>query len=112
MHMRGASLRSFFVGVLAVGVLVASGANATDPSLALNLGSVLAAEDYCGLSSDQGAIEAFIEKNVSASDMGFASDLQSMTSGQEYFQQQMSPSEKTAHCAQIRRVAKSFGFTK
>jgi hypothetical protein len=80
--------------------------------LANELGSVLAAEDFCGLSYDQAAIQAFIESKVKADDMGFAGDLQMQTQGQAYFQNQMSISQKTAHCAQIVRVAKSYGFVK
>lgn len=80
--------------------------------LATQLGSVLASEELCGLAYDQAAIEAFIEKSVKADDMGFASTLKVMTSGQEFQNKSLTVSGKTAHCAQIRRVAKSYGFTK
>jgi hypothetical protein len=80
-------------------------------TLANNLGSVLASEEKCGLSFNQKAIEAFIEKKVSADDMGFASTLNTMTSGSKAQLQRMSQSALTAHCTQIRRVAKSYGFT-
>ena len=88
-----------------------SPALATDPNLALKLGSVIGSEEFCGLSYDQEAIEAFIEKNVAANDMEFAPTLNTMVGGGEVENREMSPSEKTAHCTQTRRVAKSFGFT-
>lgn len=81
-------------------------------TLANELGSVLASESLCGLSFDQGAISAFIEKRVAADDLSFASTLQMMTTGQEFQLKGMSTSSKTAHCTQIGRVAKSYGFLK
>lgn len=81
-------------------------------TLASNLGTVLASEEMCGLSYDQEAIAAFIEENVDPKDMGFASNLQMMTEGQAYNLRDMSASARTAHCTQIRRVAKSYGFIK
>jgi hypothetical protein len=81
-------------------------------ALAVNLGDVLASEAFCGLTYDQAAISAFIDKHVKADDMGFTSTLQMMTEGKEIDLQKMSPSAKTAHCAQIARVARAYGFTK
>jgi hypothetical protein len=81
-------------------------------TLANELGSVLASESVCGLSFDQGAISAFVEKRVAADDLSFASTLQMMIAGQEFQLKGMSVSAKTAHCTQIQRVAKSYGFLK
>jgi hypothetical protein len=78
--------------------------------IALELGNVLASESECGLSYNQQAIEAFIEKKVDAGDMGFTSTLQMMTSGSKVQIESMTPSQKAAHCAQIRRVAKKYRF--
>lgn len=78
--------------------------------MALNLGAVLAAEKPCGFAYDQAAIEAFIDKNVPADDMGFPAMLTTMTSGAEFELQSMSESQKTAHCRQVGRIAKSYGF--
>lgn len=80
--------------------------------LATSLGSVIGSEEACGLSYDQDAIAAFIEKKVQADDMKFPSTLNMMVDGSRYNLGQMSQSAKTAHCAQIKRVAKSFAFTK
>ncbi|ELT50989.1 hypothetical protein [Brucella intermedia] len=78
--------------------------------LANRLGSVLASEEACGLTYDQGAIEKFISANVAADDMSFPSMLDVMTNGNRVSLERMSPSQKTAHCTQVRRVAKSYKF--
>lgn len=79
-------------------------------AFANNLGMMLASEGPCDLSFKQSAIEALIQKKVSAEDLGFTSMLQMMTSGSEIQIGEMSPSAKTAHCSQIRRSAKAYGF--
>lgn len=80
--------------------------------LATNLGTVIAAETYCGLSYDQSAVAGYIEKNVKPGDMSFPSTLQLMIEGAKFQHQSMSPSAKTAHCAQIERIALTYGFVK
>lgn len=80
--------------------------------LANQLGAVLAAEELCGLSYDPAAIAAFIEKNVAADDMGFPGMLRLMTDGARAQGAGLSASGTTAHCTQMRRIAKSYGFTK
>lgn len=80
--------------------------------LATNLGTVIAAEAYCGLSYDQAAVAAYIERKVKPDDMSFPSTLQMMIEGSKFQLQSMSPSAKTAHCAQIKRIAATFGFIK
>lgn len=77
---------------------------------AIELGSVLASEEVCSLTFDQAAIERFIEAKVAADDMAFASTLQTMTEGNRYQIGSMSDSARTAHCSQIRRVARANGF--
>lgn len=94
-------------------VCSASWASAKDTTtLANELGTVLAAEEFCDLSFDQAAIGAFIDKNVRATDMSFASMLNLMISGHKVSHAQMGAAQKTAHCRQVARVAKSLGFTK
>ena len=63
-----------------------------------------------GFEYDQAAIAAYIESEVPADDMSFASTLQMMVQGQGYQLDQMSKSSTTAHCTQIGRVAKSYKF--
>ncbi|WP_192913868.1 hypothetical protein [Roseibium sediminis] len=64
-----------------------------------------------GLHRPGDLIEAWIENTVPADDMEFASQLSVMTDGTKYNLADMTASTKTAHCAQIRRVAKSYRFT-
>jgi DhnA family fructose-bisphosphate aldolase class Ia len=108
-------VRSALVTATLVCALSGAPAQAQDMksmNLATELGSVLAAEEFCGLSYDQAAIAAWIEKRIKADDMGFPSTLNMMTMGAEAQQKRMNASRKTAHCAQIVRIAKSFGFVK
>ena len=77
---------------------------------ARNLGSVLAAEEFCGLAYDQDAIGGWIDENTDPSDMGFASTLRLMTDGAAYDLRDMSDSSRTAHCRAIERTARHYGF--
>jgi hypothetical protein len=86
-------------------------ASASDSmNLATELGDVLASEEFCGLHYDQGAIGKFIDSHVSPDDMAFTPMLTMITTGQGLENEQMSKSAKTAHCVQITRVARSYGF--
>jgi hypothetical protein len=78
--------------------------------LSMALGDVLSSEKPCGLSYKQEAISKFIDSKVPATDMDFTSDLDMQTQGRAIMLQDMSESSKTAHCRQIERVAKSYGF--
>lgn len=97
-------------------MIFASPALALDDMEAMQLsnavGSVLGSEEFCGLAYDQDAIAAYIASNVPPERMDFASLLQTNIMGQKYMQDQMSKSEKTAHCASISQTAKHFGFLK
>jgi len=94
--------------IFATVALAAPKRNSTQ--VALELGTVLAAEDFCGLSYDQEMIASYIEKNVAADDMGFPSTLQLLTAGKQSEHKNMSATAKAAHCTQIRRAAKANGF--
>ncbi|MBU2533339.1 MAG: signal recognition particle [Alphaproteobacteria bacterium] len=94
-------------------LLLASSAAAqsmNSSQVAIDLGTVLASEDACGLTYDQAAITGYIEDKVEADDMSFPSTLQMMTESTRYDIEDMSTSSLTAHCAQIRRIAKSYNF--
>jgi energy-converting hydrogenase Eha subunit B len=95
---------------LAAAFAFPAAASASSMILANQLGSVLGSEEGCGLAFDQDAIEAWIEANVAADDMGFAGTLGLMSKGQARQIGDMTESERRAHCAQTRRVARSFGF--
>ena len=97
--------------VIALLMSTATAAPAKEPGqVAYELGSVLAAEEFCGFKYDHEKIAAFIEKNVPANDMGFAPYLQVMTRGKQSKQKGMTGAAKAAHCAQIKRVAKANDF--
>lgn len=92
-------------------MVFATPAMADSMTTAVSLGSVLASEEFCGLTYNQDAISTYIAKNVKDDDMQFPSTLQMMTEGQKFQLKEMSNSQVTAHCAQIKRLAKSYGFT-
>lgn len=77
---------------------------------AQELGSILAAEEYCGLSYDQNAIASWIDQNVDPGDMGFAGTLEMMTQGAQFDLSSKSASSKTAHCHSVERTARHYGF--
>lgn len=106
---KNAALAAIVLGAASL----ADGASAKKLSytdVAHQLGNVIASEVPCGLSYNQDAIARFIEENVSDSEMGFASMLSLMTDGASVSIGQLTSSGKTAHCTQIRRVAKKYGF--
>jgi hypothetical protein len=100
-------------------LLVIHGTLAAIPSIAQNfdsmqlatqLGGLLASEGFCGLSYNQTAIEKFIDERVAADDLSFPSTLSLMTEGASYQLEDMSESSRTAHCRQVERLARNFGF--
>ena len=107
----GGHVRNFVV-MSALLLATPSQAQSTDAmTLANELGSILAAEPFCDLSYSQPAIVAFLEANVAPDDRSFPSLLITMVDGHRYQQDAMSPSVKTAYCAQIARLAEFHGFT-
>lgn len=78
--------------------------------LATSLGDILASEEFCGLTYNATAISSFIDAKVPNDDMQFTSILDTMTGGAKFNLQEMSDSQKAAHCRQIERVAKAFNF--
>lgn len=78
--------------------------------LATALGDLLAAESGCGLTYNQDAIKKFIDSKVPADDLQFSGYLSLSVSGSSYTLKEMSASTKVAHCRQIERGAKSYGF--
>jgi hypothetical protein len=94
-------------------LLPISGSRAQDidsTQLALHLGGLLAAEEYCGLSFNQKALEEFIDERVRPDDLSFPSQLSLFTDGKKYDQDSMTESQKTALCRQTTRLAVSYGF--
>ena len=100
------------IAVLAALSLVSKSVRAFDSNVDYQLATILGSEEACGLKYDQSAIESFINKKVDPKDMSFAASLSNMTDGIKFEIKSMSESSLTAHCTQIRRVAKHYGFVK
>lgn len=97
--------RILFIGVALFATATPGFAQYENYQLATDLGTVLAAEEMCGLEYSQDAIAAFIEANVPADDMSFAGNLADIVMVEGLTNGEMSKSAQTAHCAQIKRVA-------
>lgn len=104
--------------ILAIGlcVLVSGTAHAWDESqrssLARALATLLASETPCDLSYNQDAIRQFIDKQVPANDMQFPTELSNSLFFRNEEIKELSTSQKTAHCHQIERIARSYSFIK
>jgi hypothetical protein len=98
-------------------VVLAASAPANAQSLrslqaANDLGRIMASESFCGLSYDRAAIQTYIVKNVPSSDKGFPSLLQDIVAGHKALQHRMTVAQKTAHCSQVQRIGRDYGFIK
>ncbi len=80
--------------------------------VATDLGQVIGSEEACGLAFDQAAIEAYIAANVPADAMDFTVTLNAEANVLRRRIVDWPKSRVTAHCAQIARVAKTYGFVK
>jgi hypothetical protein len=96
----------------AVVLLATSPGRAEDlsSSVAVSLGEVLGAEDFCGLTYDQAAVKSFMDKNVRKDDADFASTLRMVTGWTKYRDGTMSVADKTDECSGIAQTARSFGL--
>jgi hypothetical protein len=77
---------------------------------ATELGTILAAEEFCDLVYDQNAVADWIDANTDASDMGFPGTLQMMVEGSKFQNSGLSGSARTAHCRSVERTSRHFGF--
>jgi hypothetical protein len=90
---------------------IATTASAQSPfGVANDLGALLASEEPCGLAFDHDAIDRYIDSHVDAADMGFASQLSSMTRLAARDLEQHSESHRRAHCRAMERSARHHGF--
>ncbi|MGW9946971.1 hypothetical protein J2W92_002308 [Rhizobium leguminosarum] len=81
-----------------------------EDKVSTQLGVILASEQFCGFKYDQAAIRDFINTYVAADDMNFPTRLSGETNLSEINQRGYSPSQKTARCAQVERLAKHYKF--
>ncbi|NKX16146.1 hypothetical protein [Brucella pseudogrignonensis] len=91
---------------------IASSANFDEQKVANDLGTVLAAEEACGLSYDQDAIQKYVTEIVPSDVTSFPGTLGLWTRTRKDQMQTMTGSEKTAQCASIKSIAKTYGFIK
>lgn len=104
-------VRRVLIGAAALVSAWAEVAAAQDAGLlAFELGDVIGSERGCDLRFDQSAIERFIEAKAPDGDMGFMSDMNGAAEIMADNFATFTASQKTAHCAQVRRVAKANGF--
>jgi hypothetical protein len=104
------AITAFMLAALGSSHTVSSAESQKSMTIAHELGSLLASEQFCGLRFKQDAIQEFIEKNVAADDMKFPPMLQTMIVGAKFQLGETSESARTAHCAQVRRISGSYGF--
>jgi len=105
-------MRKAAITLLAV-MLGGTAAHATSldgMTVAVELGTVLAAERPCHLSYNTDAVQRYIADHVRESDMSFGSLLQTMVEGKTFEMRSMTPATLTAFCTQTQRVAKVNGF--
>jgi hypothetical protein len=97
--------------ILALGATLFAGAAYAVESPDYELQTMLGSEEACSLHYDQAAIERFMTKYFKPDNMEVVSTMAVMVNGNKILVGQMSPSTLTAHCAQVRRAAKYYGFT-
>ena len=93
--------------------LSASGASAQfldTYEAATNLGTILAAESFCGFQYQHSAITGWIDQNIRPDDMSFPDLLSVVTDGAVYELQNMGQSQRVAHCHSVERIARHYGF--
>lgn len=77
---------------------------------AINFGTILAAEEPCGMSYQPSAIQKYVADIVPAEDVGFPATLTRWTRMQKSRVDDMTASEKVAYCASSRQTAAKLGF--
>jgi hypothetical protein len=109
-HMSNTAWAAGATAVLIVGFAPVAPSAQLSFNTANDLGALLASEEPCGLAFDQDAIDQFIDEHVDASDMGFATQLSSMTRMAARDLEQHSDSHRRAHCRAMERSARHHGF--
>ncbi len=103
-------IKKLFILAMAAAPALASAQSMDSMQKAQELGTLLAAEKFCGLSYNQAAISKWIDENTDPSDMSFSGTLTMMIEGSSVMQGDMSESSKTAHCRSVERTAHHYGF--
>ncbi len=92
--------------------LIATPALAYEPAqaVALDLAGILGSEAACGLTINPEGVKAYIAERVDPADIGFASDLRTLSGGAAYNIKQLSPVALVAHCEAVKRSAAHYGL--
>lgn len=98
--------------VIAARALLLAAPALADQSLAFEFGGLLGSEKACNLDFDPAAIERYVAEKVEPSDMEFLSNMNLAADVMARDVERFTPSRRTAHCAQVRRVAESLDLVK
>lgn len=77
---------------------------------AQELGTILGSEEFCAITINEDGLDAYIDARVPADDLDFADDLNGLVGLQGFQNQNMSASQKRAHCRQVKRSGKHHGL--
>jgi hypothetical protein len=95
---------------LLIGALLASPAQANSQQAAETLGSIIAAEHFCGLRYDEDVLNNWVDDRVHYSDSGFYTVLHQVVDYHEQQQNQMPSATRSSHCRTILEMANYYGF--
>ena len=93
-------------------VAPATAAKLSKVELAMEVGLVMASEEYCSLRYDHDGIAAWIDEKIAPNDIEFPQLLSTHTSLSGYQLEKMTPAQKAAHCRMMERAAKAYGFAR
>jgi hypothetical protein len=100
--------RVFFLSASLIASAPVCAFAASQLQLAMSFGDVLGAETACGMDIDPAKVESFIQSKVDGSNLEFMSTVHTSVAVSPGKFKQMSPSLRSAHCTQMKRLAKSF----
>ena len=84
--------------------------NLQNAQVASDLGQLIAAEEFCDLSYNHDAIDAYIDSRVDHADMGFPQMLAGQVAVAEYTIEGMSDTNRRAHCRAVAATARVHNF--
>ncbi len=98
--------------LLALLVLSSSASAESTIRIALTLGDLAGSEQLCGFAIDSEALEIYIANTIPGDDLDFASTMRDAAKLMPDKFADMSRTMQVAHCTQMKRIAKSLGFSK
>ncbi len=94
----------------ALAAAISTPALADDGSFSYELGLIVGSAAICGYALNEAAVLAYVEANIPASNMRFASDFQMHTGYHRRQAEKLGPLEIKVHCAAARRSAEYLGL--